>query len=461
MENKDLEKSSFRDPCGFLFYRDKILFRQINQSYEDNYELMMSSGLYNKLVESNMMISHKEVDVSPFNQEKNYKVIQPELIPFISYPYEWCFSQLKDAALLTLEIQKKALDFNMSLKDCSAYNIQFKHGKPIFIDTLSFEKYDEGKPWKAYRQFCQHFLAPLSLMSYKDFRLNQLLRIYIDGIPLDLTAKLLPLKTFTSFFLFSHIHAHAKTQKHYEKKKVNLLKIKLSRKSLLGLIETLYSGIKKLNLGKVETEWGDYYSKTNYSEKSFQQKKEIISHMIDEIKPSIVWDLGANTGIFSRISSNKGINTISFDIDAIAVEKNYQQVLKNNETKILPLQIDLTNPSSDMGWHNNERKSLIKRGPSSLVLALALIHHLAISNNLPFYRIAEFFYDISNYLIIEFVPKTDSQVQRLLATREDIFDEYSKENFELNFKKYFKLLKSVKLENSERFLYLFQKIINT
>lgn len=460
MENKDLEKSSFRDPSGFLFYRDKILFRQINQSYEDNYELMMSSGLYNKLVESNMMISHKEVDVSPFNPEKNYKVIQPELIPFISYPYEWCFSQLKDAALLTLEIQKKALDFNMSLKDCSAYNIQFKHGKPIFIDTLSFEKYDEGKPWKAYRQFCQHFLAPLSLMSYKDFRLNQLLRIYIDGIPLDLTAKLLPLKTLLSFSLASHIHAHAKTQKRYEKKKVNLLKIKVSRKSLLGLIETLYSGIKKLNLGKVETEWGDYYSKTNYSEKSFQQKKEIISHMIDEIKPSIVWDLGANTGIFSRISSNKGINTISFDIDAIAVEKNYQQVLKNNETKILPLQIDLTNPSSDMGWNNNERSSLIKRGPSSLVLALALIHHLAISNNLPFYRIVEFFYDISNYLIIEFVPKTDSQVQRLLATREDIFDEYSKENFELNFKKYFKLLKSVKLENSERFLYLFQKIID-
>jgi len=460
MENKDLEKSSFRDPSGFLFYRDKILFRQINQSYEDNYELMMSSGLYNKLVESNMMISHKEVGVSPFNQEKNYKVIQPELIPFISYPYEWCFSQLKDAALLTLEIQKKALDFNMSLKDCSAYNIQFKHGKPIFIDTLSFEKYDEGKPWKPYRQFCQHFLAPLSLMSYKDFRLNQLLRIYIDGIPLDLTAKLLPLKTLVSFSLVSHIHAHAKTQKHYKKKKVNLLKIKVSRKSLLGLIETLYSGIKKLNLGKIETEWGDYYSQTNYSEKSFQQKKEIISNMIDEIKPSIVWDLGANTGIFSRISSNKGINTISFDIDAIAVEKNYQEVVKNNERKILPLQIDLTNPSSDMGWHNNERSSLIKRGPSSLVLALALIHHLAISNNLPFYRIVEFFYDVSNYLIIEFVPKTDSQVQRLLATREDIFDEYSKENFELNFKKYFKLLKSVKLENSERFLYLFQKIID-
>ena len=173
----------------------------------------------------------------------------------------------------------------------------------------------------------------------------------------------------------------------------------------------------------------------------------------------MVWDLGANTGIFSRISSNKGINTISFDIDSIAVEKNYQEALKNKEREILPLQIDLANPSSDIGWHNNERSSFIKRGPSDMVLALALIHHLAISNNLPFYRIVEFFYEISNYLVIEFVPKTDSQVQKLLFTREDIFDEYSRENFELNFEKYFKLLKRIKLENSERFLYLFQKII--
>jgi len=459
MGNKDIEKSSFRDPSGFLFYRDKILFRQINQSYKEDYELMIGSGLYNKLLELDMIIPHKEVDVSPFNERENYKVIQPELIPFISYPYEWCFGQLKDAALLTLEIQKKALEFNMSLKDCSAYNIQFRNGKPILIDTLSFEKYDEGKPWKAYKQFCQHFLAPLSLMSHKDFRLNQLLRIYVDGIPLDLTAKLLPLRTFTSFSLLSHIHAHAKTQKHYGEKKINVKEIKVSKKSLLGLIETLYSGIMKLSLGKVDTEWGDYYSKTNYSEKSFQQKKELISNIIDEIRPSMVWDLGANTGIFSRISSNKGINTISFDIDSIAVEKNYQEVLKNKEREILPLQIDLANPSSDIGWHNNERSSFIKRGPSDMVFALALIHHLAISNNLPFYRIVEFFYEISNYLIIEFIPKTDSQVQKLLFTREDIFDEYSRENFELNFEKCFKLLKRIKLENSERFLYLFQKII--
>ncbi len=198
-------------------------------------------------------------------------------------------------------------------------------------------------------------------MSHKDFRLNQLLRIYVDGIPLDLTAKLLPLRTFTSFSLLSHIHAHAKTQKHYEEKKINVKEIKVSKKSLLGLIETLYSGIRKLSLGKVDTEWGDYYSKTNYSEKSFRQKKELISNIIDEIRPSMVWDLGANTGIFSRISSNKGINTISFDIDAIAVEKNYQEVLKNKEREILPLQIDLANPSSDIGWHNNERSSFIKQ----------------------------------------------------------------------------------------------------
>ena len=458
MNTSDRETSSFRDPSGFLFFRNNVLFRQINQVYKDDYENLMSSGLYQQLVDSKMMISHKEVNQIPFDDSFSYKIIQPTLIPFVSYPFEWSFSQLKDAALLTLKIQIKSLEYNMILKDASAYNIQFLNGKAIFIDTLSFEKYDDGKPWRAYRQFCQHFLAPLALMSKKDFRLNQLLRIYIDGIPLDLAAKLLPFKTFASFSLLSHIHIHARTQKRYGEKQFNTKEIKVSRKSLLGLLDTLYSGIKKLTLDKAETEWGDYYSKTNYSEKSFEQKKELISEMISEINPLNVWDLGANTGVFSRLASSKNIDTVSFDIDAIAVEKNYQKILRDSETHLLPLQIDLTNPSSNMGWHNSERLSFFKRGPGDLVLALALIHHLAISNNLPFYRIVDFFSEISNHLIIEFVPKTDSQVQKLLINREDIFDEYSKENFELSFKKHFELLKCIKLKESERFLYLFKKL---
>lgn len=184
--------ASFRDPSGFLFQQDGVIYRQVNLVYKDDYGHLMDSGLYQALVDDNLLIPHEEVGIEPPIPELAYKIIKPEQIPFISYPYEWCFSQLRDAALTTLKVQKKALDFSMSLRDSSAYNIQFKNGRPLFIDTLSFGKYREGQPWVAYRQFCQHFLAPLTLMSYKDIRLSQLLCTYIDGLPLDLTGCLLP-----------------------------------------------------------------------------------------------------------------------------------------------------------------------------------------------------------------------------------------------------------------------------
>jgi len=458
MGNYKPVESSFRDPSGFLFYLDGILYRQINQSYKQDYEHLMDSGLYKSLIDSNRLISHEEVDIQPLNPDKSYKIIKPEKISFISYPYEWCFSQLKHAAIATLEIQKTAMDFGMTLKDCSAYNIQFHQGKPILIDTLSFETYKEGQTWQAYRQFCQHFLAPLALMSQKDIRLNQLLRIYIDGIPLDLVSKLLPLRSRSSFSLFAHIHAHSKSQKHFEgKSDPSIKERKMGRRSFLGVVESLYNGVKKLNWNPSGTEWGDYYTDTNYSKLAFEQKKKIIELFLDKVKPKTVWDLGANIGIFSRIASQKGIETKSFDIDPVAVEKNYLESVEKNETKLLPLLLDLANPSPDIGWENLERSSLVNRGPADMVMALALIHHLVVSNNLPMKKISQFMKKICNYLIIEFIPKTDSQVQRLLATREDIFDDYNLENFENEFKRNFNLLDSVKLQDSQRFLYLMQK----
>ena len=458
MGNYKPVESSFRDPSGFLFYLDGILYRQINQSYKQDYEHLMDSGLYKSLIDSNRLISHEEVDIQPLNPDKSYKIIKPEKISFISYPYEWCFSQLKHAAIATLEIQKTAMDFGMTLKDCSAYNIQFHQGKPILIDTLSFETYKEDQTWQAYRQFCQHFLAPLALMSQKDIRLNQLLRIYIDGIPLDLVSKLLPLRSRSSFSLFAHIHAHSKSQKHFESKSDPSIKErKMGRRSFLGVVESLYNGVKKLNWNPSGTEWGDYYTDTNYSKLAFEQKKKIIELFLDKVKPKTVWDLGANIGIFSRIASQKGIETKSFDIDPVAVEKNYLESVEKNETKLLPLLLDLANPSPDIGWENLERSSLVNRGPADMVMALALIHHLVVSNNLPMKKISQFMKKICNYLIIEFIPKTDSQVQRLLATREDIFDDYNLENFENEFKRNFNLLDSVKLQDSQRFLYLMQK----
>jgi ribosomal protein L11 methylase PrmA len=399
------------------------------------------------------------MDIQRAASSEAYKVLKPERIPFISYPYEWSFSQLKHAALATLEVQKKSLDRGMSLKDCSAYNIQFRRGKPILIDTLSFERYEEGKPWVAYRQFCQHFLAPLALMSYTNIRLSQLLRVHIDGVPLDLASLLLPLHTRLKFSLLSHIHLHARTQKHFAHKPVPASRHKLSRPALLGLIDSLESAVQKLSWRPQGTEWASYYSGTNYGTEAFQHKKQLVAEFLEKMRPPphIVWDLGANTGLFSRIPSAKGILTISFDVDPACVEQNYLECVKTAEAHILPLLVDLTNPSPSLGWGNQERTSLLDRGPADAVLALALIHHLAISNNVPFHRIAEFFGQTCQSLIIEFVPKSDSQVEVLLSSREDIFTDYTQPAFERAFSQYFVIRGTAKVRQSERTLYWMEK----
>lgn len=455
--NSENVPGSFRDPSGFLFWRDGALYRQINFRYKDHYDFFMQSGLYAALVKADWLIPHEEVQLEGQISENAYKIIQPEVIPFISYPYEWSFSQLKQAALRTLAIQKRAIAYGLSLKDCSAYNIQFRQGKPVLIDTLSFERYQEGRPWVAYRQFCQHFLAPLALMRYTDIRLNQLFRVYIDGVPLDLASTLLPFRTRLKFSLLMHLHLHAKSQQRFAGKTVKVRENSVSRQALLGIIDNLETAIRSLTWQPKGTEWAEYYEDTNYSVEALQHKKQLVAEFLDKVRPQNVWDFGANVGMFSRIASEKGIPTIAFDIDPGAVEKLYLDCLRQREIRILPLLLDLTNPSPGIGWQHQERMSLLERGPADMGLALALIHHLAISNNVPFHDIADFFRKICHTLIIEFVPKHDSQVQRLLVTREDIFAEYTQQAFERVFTTYFTIQETVPMRASERTLYLMQR----
>ena len=349
--------ASFRDPSGFLFADGWTLYRQVNPVYAENYDRLMESGLYDKLVKAGLLIPHQEMKQAPAGREAAYKILQPEIIPFISYPYEWSFSQYKTAALATLSIQKRALKAGMTLKDASAYNIQFLHGKPVLIDTLSFEMYQEGQPWVAYKQFCQHFLAPLALIAKKDVRLSQLMRVYIDGIPLDLASQMLPNSTRLNFGLLTHIHVHASAQKRYADAEIAQAKTRssMSKRAMIGLIDSLRTAIKKLSWKTGGTEWGNYYDITNYSNIAFEHKKDLLADWVEQVKPEIVWDLGANNGEFSRIASSMGIFTISSDIDPTAVEQNYRRVRREEEKHLLPLILDLTNPSPALGWSNQER----------------------------------------------------------------------------------------------------------
>ena len=451
--------ASFRDPSGFIFSRGGVLFRQVNHSYQKEFDKLISSGLYDDLIATGKLVPHAETSEAPADASLAYKVIHPETIPFISYPYEWSFSQLKDAAILTLEVTKSAIQKGMILKDASAYNIQFVDGRPMLIDTLSFGLYKEGKPWEAYRQFCQHFLAPLTLAALVDIRLVQLLRVYIDGIPLDLASELLPQKTRIGLSgLALHIHMHARAQKKFSDNTTAASSaVALGKAALLNLLNGLEKTVASLKWEPKGTEWGDYYNVTNYSDNALKQKGDIVSGMIEHANPKTVWDLGANNGLFSREASKRGIETIASDIDPAAVEKNYLAIQKFGEKHLLPLVVDLTNPSASIGWAHQERDSLLARGPVDLVMALALIHHLAISNNVPLEKVAEFLASAGHWAIVEFVPKSDSQVKRLLATRKDIFDSYTEEGFEKAFSILFKMEKKVSIPDSDRILYLFSR----
>lgn len=453
----NIEASSFRDPNGFIFFIGSDLFRQINETGRQNFDFLTDSGLYQKLVEDKLLIAHEQAPEKITLSKNAYKIIKPQIIPFLSYPYEWSFTQLKDAALLTLKIQETALKYNMSLKDASAYNVQFIGCNPIFIDTLSFEKYKEGQPWIAYRQFCQHFLTPLALMAKKELHLNLLLRDFIDGIPLDLASKLLPPAAKLNFSLLAHIHLHALNQKRMADKKIDKTKFKMTKFQMVSFIDNLRSAVENLKIKKYQTEWEKYYTFTNYSDKAFKEKQLLLQQYIKKIKPKSVLDLGANTGKFSQIASETGAYTIACDIDPLAVEKAYLESKKNKNGLLLPIIIDLTNPSPALGWANRERKSFNQRASADCVIAFALIHHLAISNNLPLHLIAQYFSSLGNWLIIEFIPKEDSKIQILLQNREDVFKNYSKNDFKKSFLKYYKIIDAKNIKESEREIYLMKR----
>ena len=458
--------SSFRDPSGFVFSHGGCVYRQVNDCFSESFDAFVDSGLYDKLAAKGLLIAHEEVvDGSVTGTPQSYKILKPQQIPFISYPYEWSFSQLKAAAMLTLRVQHVAMQHGFTLKDASAFNVQFIDSRPVFIDTLSFESYVPDTPWVAYKQFCQHFLAPLAIMAHTDIELSKLLVTHIDGVPLSLASKLLPFKTRLSYSLATHIHLHAKMQEQHsddagtqsmEKAK----SAKLSEKGLRALIDSLASTVDKLEWKMPKTEWGDYYDNTNYSDTAGNEKRTLVNGFLEGIpdKLGIVQDFGANTGEFSRIAAQHCELVVSQDIDPVAVELNYRKSQEDGPKNLLPLIQNFSSPSPAIGWGNAERDSFLQRSTCDGLLVLALIHHLAISNNVPLDNIAQLFAGITRWLIIEFVPKSDSQVVRLLATREDIFVHYTHEGFEQAFSQFFSIEKSEPVPDSDRVLYLMKAL---
>lgn len=456
-KTNNTHEASFRDPSGFMFHDGEILRRRINPIYIPQYHKLKSSGFFNTLIKNKLLISHEETSIS-----ESEIIITPENIPFITNPYEWSFEQFKQAALLTLKIQKFALSKGFILKDASAYNVTFHKGKPIFIDTLSFDFYVEGTPWRAYKQFITHFFGPLVLAKYHGREVLNMMQSFIDGIPVKMISSMLPAKTKLSSVLYPNIHLFAKMEsKHNEDYSAETKIAKLSLKAQNNIIESLFDYISKLQL-KESSEWGDYYSKTNYDESSFNTKKDLIRKWVKPLEAKRLIDIGGNDGTFGRTVQDLIPHMIVTDIDSNAVDANFKQVLINKEENMLPFVCDVLQPAPGIGFNNTERESLINRlikYAPDVTLALALIHHITLSGNVPFEKSASFFAKFSKNLIIEFPKRDDSWVNSLLVRKREFinhFDFYNQKEFEKGYSKYFDLIKREDVVGTKRVMYLFK-----
>jgi ribosomal protein L11 methylase PrmA len=454
MTDVNIIPASYKDPAGFVFTYNQQIYRQVNKVYEDQYNLFLQSGLYKELTERKFLLRHQEVENINSSDENCYKTLFPEQLEFISYPYEWSFDMLKDAALLTLDVNIIAIKHGMILKDATPFNVQFQKTNPLFIDTLSFEKYDETKPWVAYRQFCECLLFPLYLSHFTKTDAQKWLMNYPDGITVEMTASLLPIKSWFKLGTWLHVYLHQKISRKQNNNPSS--KLSFSKQKLVYLLDGLYSTIKNLSFD-ISSTWSNYYSETILSSEYLIAKEKIFLRYLEEVTERTAIDLGSNDGYFSQLAAVKLDNVIAIDFDSNCINQLYRLIKKNKTGNILPLVIDITNPSPGIGLANEERISFLDRTKPSLVLALAIVHHLSISKNIPLSRIASFFSKISTTLIIEFVPKEDPKVQDLLKTKVDIFLNYTESFFEQCFYEYFNLLKKETITGTKRILYLMQK----
>ncbi len=445
--------SSYRDPSGFIFTSNNVLYRQVNKVFAADYDHFINSGCYAKMISEQLLVPHEVIGENLTGSAEWHTTLKPATIPFITYPYEWSFDMLKDAALLTIRLLKEAIGFGLILKDATPYNIQWMQGRMIFIDTLSFEKYNEKEPWIAYRQFCEQFLGPLLLMHYRKIPLQPLLLAWPEGIPLQVTKSLLPIRSRFSLYTYLHIHLNARVSsnnKPGEGKKVTFTKQKL-----LNLVNSLESLVKKLTLPPQKSTWSAYYEEASGRDNYLEEKKKMIAAWIPSLEGvETAADLGANDGRFAQLPAHQKIYTLAADLDPYCINNLYETIKKNDEQHIQPLIADLANPSPATGVNNTERYALTDRIKVDLGLALALIHHLAIGRNIPFDRIAEFFAGIcKKYLVIEFVPKTDEKVKLMFSGKKDIYQNYSETGFSEAFQRFFQISGKQAIADSGRVLY--------
>jgi len=408
-----------------------------------------------KIVRTEIVDSFDSPKVQPQGQWLG--VLKHERIPFISYPYEWSFGMLKDAGLLQLELLLEALKEDLILKDSSAFNVQWRGSAPAFIDITSFEKLAPGEPWIGYRQFCQLFLYPLLLQAYKDVPFQLWLRGSLDGIQSEQLVRLMSARDFLRPGVFTHVFMQARMQSRFGNSqrdvKTDLRKAGFSKQLIVSNVKRIQKLIRGLKWEPVKSVWADYAVTNTYSQEEHERKAAFVREVVHSRFWELTWDLGCNTGVFSRIAAENARYVVALDADQLAVERLFQELKAEGMKTILPLLNNLADPSPNLGWRGLERKSLANRGKPELVLCLALIHHLVISANIPLGEFVEWLASLGADLVIEFITKEDAMVQTLLRNKEDIYSDYNKEYFEECLSKAFDVVRHERLDSGTRIMY--------
>lgn len=449
---------SYRDTAARVVKKESGYYRYIFHEYKAEYDHLMQSGLYEELTEKGLIIEHKEIEIDT-DDSKIYKLLYPNQIPFQSYPFEWSYTQWRKAMLSYLKINNVALKYGMILKDATPYNFYLTGGKAIMFDTSSFMFFKENDKWIAYRQFCEEFLSPITLMHYNGGQWSKLTMANLRGIPLSFVSKQLPIKSWLNLTTLLHIHLHSKYSDNNETKEIEnkknkgftLEKIKSLQKMIFNTISTWDKSHQFTN------HWSTYYENDIESQEYLKDKEVTIRKWLEIIKPKSVLDLGANTGKFSFLAAEYAERVISIEGDEKCVDEIEEKISITN-SNIFTLIGNIAEPSPTIGFLNSEVESIYKRGSSDVVLGLALVHHLYISNRLRFDQISLIFASFCNeYLIIEFIPITDNKVQILIKDKSINLIEYNEDYFTKALSSLFIIKEIISLKDSRRSVFLLEK----
>ena len=453
------EPGSFRDRTSRIFYSEGAVYRALTQQALQEWEALSATQFLQRLsAEGKIIGAERKDDALRLDPTPEWAaILKHPTVPFISYPYEWSFSMLQDAALLQLELLLAALDEGMTMKDATPFNFQWLGTRPLFIDIPSFERFTPGEPWVGYRQFCQLFLYPLMLQAYKGIPFQPWLRGALDGIEPEQCHRLMSLRDLLRPGVLSHVYLQAKAQSQYaatdRNVKAELREAGFDAALIQANAKRLQKLVSKLSWRRASSTWSEYTEHTSYNAEDEQRKKAFVRQVVQVQPWELAWDLGCNTGVFSRIAAENARTVVAMDADQLVIERFYRSLKADEQTTILPLVNNLADPSPNLGWRGSERKTLPERGKPDLTLCLALIHHIVITANVPLKEFVDWLASLTQDLVIEFVTRDDPMVRMLLRNKRDTYTDYHQDYFEQCLEETFTIIRRESLTSSARILY--------